>query len=136
MKVLLYAHIPHLKLKCRILYLLLCRCCNAKVCNIPIFLHCFLIFSSFFFRPLLKQIKSSAESHIVLDCSTERIYDVLKQAQQIGMMTDYHSYLITSLVSVVAHAAIIIAPIIIIIIIRRSVYLHTTITSVANFHSP
>lgn len=50
-------------------------------------------------RPLLKQIKNSAESHIVLDCSTQRIYDVLKQAQQIGMMSDYHSYLITSLVS-------------------------------------
>ena len=52
-----------------------------------------------FARPLLKQIKNSAESHIVLDCSTERLYDVLKQAQQIGMMSDYHSYLITSLVS-------------------------------------
>jgi len=50
------------------------------------------------YRPLLKQIKNSAESHIVLDCSTDRIYDVLKQAQQIGMMSDYHSYLITSLV--------------------------------------
>jgi len=50
-------------------------------------------------RPLLKQIKNSAESHVVLDCSTEKIYDVLKQAQQIGMMSDYHSYLITSLVS-------------------------------------
>ncbi|XP_024943087.1 glutamate receptor ionotropic, kainate 2 isoform X6 [Cephus cinctus] len=49
------------------------------------------------YRPLLKQIKNSAESHIVLDCSTDRIYDVLKQAQQIGMMSDYHSYLITSL---------------------------------------
>nr|QHN69189.1 ionotropic receptor 8 [Sirex nitobei] len=49
------------------------------------------------YRPLLKQIKNSAESHVVLDCSTERIYDVLKQAQQIGMMSDYHSYLITSL---------------------------------------
>lgn len=54
----------------------------------------------FCFRPLLKQIKNSAESHIVLDCSTERIYDVLKQAQQIGMMSDYHSYLITSLVGI------------------------------------
>ncbi|CAH1126003.1 unnamed protein product [Ceutorhynchus assimilis] len=49
------------------------------------------------YRPLLKQIKNSAESHIVLDCSTPRIYEVLKQAQQIGMMSDYHSYLITSL---------------------------------------
>ncbi|XP_063982434.1 glutamate receptor ionotropic, kainate 1 isoform X2 [Diachasmimorpha longicaudata] len=49
------------------------------------------------YRPLLKQIKNSAESHIVLDCSTEKIHEVLKQAQQIGMMSDYHSYLITSL---------------------------------------
>lgn len=49
------------------------------------------------YRPLLKQIKNSAEAHIVLDCSTEKVYDVLKQAQQIGMMSDYHSYLITSL---------------------------------------
>ncbi|XP_076267894.1 kainate-type ionotropic glutamate receptor subunit 1D [Rhynchophorus ferrugineus] len=49
------------------------------------------------YRPLLKQIKNSAESHIVLDCSTPKIYAVLKQAQQIGMMSDYHSYLITSL---------------------------------------
>lgn len=48
-------------------------------------------------RPLLKQIKNSAESRIVLDCTTEKIYEVLKQAQQIGMMSDYHSYLITSL---------------------------------------
>lgn len=48
-------------------------------------------------RPLLKQIKASGESRIVLDCSTEKIYEVLKQAQQIGMMSDYHSYLITSL---------------------------------------
>lgn len=48
-------------------------------------------------RPLLKQIKASGESRIVLDCTTEKIYEVLKQAQQIGMMSDYHSYLITSL---------------------------------------
>ena len=49
------------------------------------------------YRPLLKQIKNSAESRVVLDCTTEKIYEVLKQAQQIGMMSDYHSYLITSL---------------------------------------
>ncbi|TDG50512.1 hypothetical protein AWZ03_003101 [Drosophila navojoa] len=49
------------------------------------------------YRPLLKQIKNSAEAHIVLDCSTERVHEVLKQAQQIGMMSDYHSYLVTSL---------------------------------------
>lgn len=48
-------------------------------------------------RPLLKTIKASGESRVVLDCTTEKIYEVLKQAQQIGMMSDYHSYLITSL---------------------------------------
>lgn len=45
----------------------------------------------------MKQIKNSAEAHIILDCNTDKIYEVLKQAQQIGMMSDYHSYLITSL---------------------------------------
>lgn len=45
----------------------------------------------------MKQIKNSAEAHIILDCSTEKVYQVLKQSQQIGMMSDYHSYLITSL---------------------------------------
>lgn len=53
----------------------------------------------FFCRPLLKQIKNSAVAHIVLDCNNEKVYEVLKQSQQIGMMSDYHSYLITSLVS-------------------------------------
>lgn len=63
---------------------------------------------SLWYRPLLKQIKNSAEAHIVLDCSTDNIYEVLKQAQQIGMMSDYHSYLITSLVSGVVYCLYII----------------------------
>ena len=46
---------------------------------------------------MLKEIKKSGEIHIVLDCSTEKIQTVLKQAQQVGMMTAYHNYLITSL---------------------------------------
>lgn len=51
------------------------------------------------FRPLLKEVKKAGEVHIVLDCSTEKIQAVLKQALQVGMMTAYHNYLITSLVS-------------------------------------
>jgi hypothetical protein len=77
---------------------------NSKIVNVGFVLKRVALLQNFNFslpskhcRPLLKQIKNSAESHIVLDCSTERIYDVLKQAQQIGMMSDYHSYLITSL---------------------------------------
>lgn len=77
------------------------RVFNMRIDNKSIVVYlCFSLYLSFcpLYRPLLKQIKNSAESHIVLDCSTEKIYDVLKQAQQIGMMSDYHSYLITSLV--------------------------------------
>jgi hypothetical protein len=43
-------------------------------------------------------VKKAGEVHIVLDCSTEKIQSVLKQALQVGMMTAYHNYLITSLV--------------------------------------
>lgn len=66
-------------------------------CDNKIFINAIFLFLFCSLRPLLKQIKNSAESRIVLDCSTEKIYEVLKQAQQIGMMSDYHSYLITSL---------------------------------------
>ena len=44
-------------------------------------------------------MKKAGEIHIVLDCSTEKIQSILKQASQVGMMTAYHNYLITSLVS-------------------------------------
>lgn len=39
-------------------------------------------------------------SQIVLDCSAEKTLNVLKQAQQLGMTGTYHSYLLTSLVSI------------------------------------
>ena len=51
-----------------------------------------------FFRPLLKQIKESSETRIILDCKTDSIFEILKQAQQVGVMTAYHNYFITSLV--------------------------------------
>ncbi len=37
------------------------------------------------------------ERNIVLDCKVERIASVLEQAQQVGLMSLAHSYLITSL---------------------------------------
>jgi hypothetical protein len=49
------------------------------------------------FRPLLKDVKKGGEIHIVLDCSTDKIQPFLQQAMQVGMMTAYHNYLITSL---------------------------------------
>ena len=50
-------------------------------------------------RPILKDIKASSETHIVLDCQALSIPEILKQAQQVGIMTAYHNWLITSLVS-------------------------------------
>ncbi|XP_014272498.1 glutamate receptor ionotropic, kainate 2 isoform X2 [Halyomorpha halys] len=48
-------------------------------------------------RPILKHIQKTSETRIVLDCATERIIDVLKQAKQVKMLGDYHSYVLTSL---------------------------------------
>ena len=49
------------------------------------------------YRPLLKEIKKSEETHIVLDCDFERIPGILHQANEIELLTDYHNYLVTSL---------------------------------------
>lgn len=48
---------------------------------------------------MLKEVKKSLESHIVLDCDTNIILTVLEQAEDVGLMDDYHSFIITSLVS-------------------------------------
>ncbi|KAJ9591183.1 hypothetical protein L9F63_002254, partial [Diploptera punctata] len=48
-------------------------------------------------RQLLKEIRASRETHILLECSTERIIDILKQAREVKMVGDYISYFITSL---------------------------------------
>ena len=38
------------------------------------------------------------EMRIILDCKLENIGEVLKQSQQVGIMTAYHTFFITSLV--------------------------------------
>ena len=49
------------------------------------------------YRPLLKEIKKSEETRIVLDCDFEKINTILYQANQLELLTDYHNYLITSI---------------------------------------
>lgn len=49
------------------------------------------------FRSILKEVWLSEETHFVLDCSTENLIEILTQAQQIGLMTNKHHYLITNL---------------------------------------
>lgn len=49
------------------------------------------------YRPLLKQIQSSGESHIILDINPEKIIALLRQAAEVKMMEEYQSYIILSL---------------------------------------
>lgn len=49
------------------------------------------------YRDLFWNVKKSGENNIVLDVSREHMFECLKQAQQVGLMTEKQSYLITSL---------------------------------------
>eukprot|EP00092_Neocalanus_flemingeri_P008205 GFUD01008847.1.p1 GENE.GFUD01008847.1~~GFUD01008847.1.p1 ORF type:complete len:922 (+),score=198.85 GFUD01008847.1:309-3074(+) len=49
------------------------------------------------YRPLLKEIKKSEETRIVLDCDYDKIALILAQADELSLLTDYHNYLVTSL---------------------------------------
>ena len=43
------------------------------------------------YRPLLKEIKKSEETKIVLDCDYEKIALILHQGNEIELLTDYHN---------------------------------------------
>ncbi|XP_044259602.1 glutamate receptor ionotropic, kainate 2-like isoform X2 [Tribolium madens] len=49
------------------------------------------------YRTSLTSIKKTGETNFILECSIEILEAVLRQAQQVGMMTERHSYLITNL---------------------------------------
>uniref|UniRef100_T1IYW2 Glutamate receptor ionotropic, kainate 2 n=1 Tax=Strigamia maritima TaxID=126957 RepID=T1IYW2_STRMM len=49
------------------------------------------------YREVFRDMKRNAQFRIVLDCSVEILPEVLKQAQQIGMMSDSYEYFITNL---------------------------------------
>ncbi|XP_034244808.1 glutamate receptor ionotropic, kainate 2-like isoform X2 [Thrips palmi] len=49
------------------------------------------------YRPLLKEIRNSTETRIVLDVAPDKIMEIFRQARQVKMMGDYISYLVTSL---------------------------------------
>ncbi|CAG0899600.1 unnamed protein product, partial [Cyprideis torosa] len=49
------------------------------------------------YRPIFRQLKARKEKRIVLDCNVDKIGEILKQAQQVGMLTEEQSYVITSL---------------------------------------
>lgn len=41
------------------------------------------------YRPLLKEIHSSGETRIILDCSPETILEIFRQGKDIKMLEDY-----------------------------------------------
>lgn len=49
------------------------------------------------YRDVLREIKKHNKLRIIVDCCTAKVFRVLKQAQQVGMMTEFHHYLMTSL---------------------------------------
>ena len=49
------------------------------------------------YRPLLKQIQTSGENHLILDVSLDKVLTILRQAAEVKMMEEYISYIIISL---------------------------------------
>lgn len=49
------------------------------------------------YRDIFWNVKKSGENNIMLDVSREHMFECLKQAQQVGLMTEKQSYLVTSL---------------------------------------
>lgn len=49
------------------------------------------------FRQVLRNVKLSEAKNIIIDCSVELLPEVLKQAQQVGLMSDQHHIIISCL---------------------------------------
>ncbi|XP_037036366.1 glutamate receptor ionotropic, kainate 2-like [Bradysia coprophila] len=49
------------------------------------------------YRAVLRRVKLSGDTNILLDCSIEALPEVLKQAQQVGLMTENHQFIITTM---------------------------------------
>lgn len=52
------------------------------------------------YRDILWQVKATGIVNIVWDIRTEHIVEVMRQAQQVGIMTEQHFYLMTCMVRV------------------------------------
>lgn len=49
------------------------------------------------YRPVLRRVKLTEDVHIIIDCSVEKLPEILKQVQQVGMFTEYHQFFIINL---------------------------------------
>lgn len=48
------------------------------------------------YRPILRRVKLSSDKCIIIECSIDNLDEVLKQAQQVGLMTDQHQFILTN----------------------------------------
>ncbi|KAG5879600.1 hypothetical protein JTB14_025247 [Gonioctena quinquepunctata] len=48
-------------------------------------------------RSVLKEVKSSGELHLILDCEAGHIMDILRQAKELKLLSEFHSYILTNL---------------------------------------
>lgn len=49
------------------------------------------------YRPQLRRVKLSGDKNIIISCSIDALPEILKQAQQVGLLSDAHQVIITSL---------------------------------------
>ncbi|XP_031634006.1 glutamate receptor ionotropic, kainate 2-like [Contarinia nasturtii] len=49
------------------------------------------------YEPLLKSISKSGHNRIIIECTMEHTYSILKQSSKVGMMSEYVSYFITGI---------------------------------------
>lgn len=49
------------------------------------------------YRPQLRRVKHSGDKNIMISSSIESLPEILKQAQQVGLLTEEHQFIITSL---------------------------------------
>lgn len=49
------------------------------------------------YRSILRRIKQSSDTCLVIECSIDALEEVLRQAQQIGLLIDKYQYIITNL---------------------------------------
>lgn len=49
------------------------------------------------YRPQLRRVKHSDDKNIIISCSIDTLPEILKQAQQVGLLTEDHQFIITSL---------------------------------------
>ena len=48
------------------------------------------------YRPQLRRVKHSGDKNIIISSSIDALPEILKQAQQVGLLTEEHQFIITS----------------------------------------